>query len=352
MKKKIIFITILLTISVLSFADSWLLCLGSFNSKQEAEKRIENLEKHGIQANLSEFVTVDGTKFYRVFFDEKMDDQKDAESHKRLILSIKDLDIPESDIWISKIIQKTYADYEAGKAVEYKTTAEASFNSIAQKGGGTISYTFGTEDLSNALFYAINDIKSYPNVEIVFVLDTTGSMDDDFVELYTNWLPKLEQQIKTFNSIRLGLLLYKDYGDEYDYNSLPVKNFGFTSSVNTLTDWIKSAYVGGGNDDPEAVYEALYAGINYFDWSDGSKKKIILIGDAEPHPSPRGSIQITEELVTRMAKEKDISLDCIIIMPEYMRSELSGRDYIRSRIRTVDSDDAVKEIINSVETAK
>ena len=68
-----------------------------------------------------------------------------------------------------------------------------------------------------------------------------------------------------------------------------------------------------GGDKPEAVYEALYAGMSYFDWRENSKKKVILIGDAEPHSKPRGSKKISQEMVAALSEEKGIILDCIIL---------------------------------------
>ena len=78
-----------------------------------------------------------------------------------------------------------------------------------------------------------------------------------------------------------------------------------------------------GGDVPEAVYEALYGGIEFFDWRFGAQKKIILIGDAEPHSKPRGtSVKCTLELINEMALGKNIKIDTIII-PD----DISARRY-------------------------
>ena len=67
-----------------------------------------------------------------------------------------------------------------------------------------------------------------------------------------------------------------------------------------------------GGDVPEAVYEALYASMEFYKWRDDAVRKIILIGDAEPHPTPRRSGKYSKELVEKTAKEKDISVTAII----------------------------------------
>ena len=68
-----------------------------------------------------------------------------------------------------------------------------------------------------------------------------------------------------------------------------------------------------GGDTPEAVYEALYASLEFYRWSPFAHKKIILIGDAEPHPSPRAGKGISKKLVEDTARKKEVTIDCIII---------------------------------------
>ena len=42
-------------------------------------------------------------------------------------------------------------------------------------------------------------------------------------------------------------------------------------------------------------------------------RKIILIGDAEPHPTPRGTGKYTKQLVAGTAKATNIVIDAIIV---------------------------------------
>ena len=67
-----------------------------------------------------------------------------------------------------------------------------------------------------------------------------------------------------------------------------------------------------GGDVPEAVYEALYASMDFYKWREDAVKKIILIGDAEPHPTPRRSGKYSKELIEKTAREKNISVTAII----------------------------------------
>ena len=143
----------------------------------------------------------------------------------------------------------------------------------------------------------------------------------DIEKLRNEWIPELTEGLKEFGSVRLGLLLYRDYGDNYKYNGLPVRYFKFTSDLNSFTRNLNSFSIKGteGGDIPEAVYEGLYAGIKFYDWDKAAQKKIILIGDAEPHPAPRGLGKCSKEVVTELAKKESITINAIITPDEKSR---------------------------------
>lgn len=222
--------------------------------------------------------------------------------------------------------------------------AEMTFEEIANLGNGNLTYSQGPATLKGDMISSLADSTDKAKVDIVFAIDTTSSMCDDLVELYQNWIPALAKQYEDFADLRLGLLLYRDYTDDYDFNGLPVQYYGFTRSVDEMKKWIGSVYIEGGEggDEPEAVYEALYASIKYFDWRKDAFKKIILIGDAQPHPTPRGELKISKEMVIDMAKTNNIKLDCIII-----KADTESDDTI---LVTTEKSDTVKTIIKAVES--
>jgi hypothetical protein len=73
---------------------------------------------------------------------------------------------------------------------------------------------------------------------------------------------------------------------------------------------IDSVSVAGGRDLPEAVYEALYGAEISYQWT-APERLIILVGDAPPHPRPRG--KVTSDMVFAAAKEKGIKITTIIL---------------------------------------
>ena len=208
---------------------------------------------------------------------------------------------------------------------DYNPEAADKFNEIAKKGQGLLRYSKGPETLPEDLIETLDAINPKDKVDVVFAIDTTGSMKDDIETLRKEWVPKLIEQLKDFGDLRLGLLIYRDYGDNYSCRGLPVKFFAFTNDISIFKRNLNSVVIHGneGGDVPEAVYEALYGSINFFKWREDAQKKVILIGDAEPHPTPRGSKKITQDEVLSLAKENKITLDCIIVPDD--KSSSRGR---------------------------
>ena len=198
---------------------------------------------------------------------------------------------------------------------EYNSVAAEKFKEIAEFGGGKMIFSKGPKSLPDDIMKSLDEISPKEKVDVVFAIDTTGSMKDDMQQLKTVWLPSLREKIKSFGNLRLALLLYRDYGDSYNYMNLPVKRFDFTDDFDSFSKNLLGVKIIGkeGGDIPEAVYEALYASMYYYKWRQDAQRKIILIGDAEPHPRPRGFGKISKDLVSGMAQKRNITIDAIIV---------------------------------------
>jgi hypothetical protein len=181
-----------------------------------------------------------------------------------------------------------------------KDTVEA-FSKIAT---GDLIYSSGPADLVERIREALEKEKG-KNVDMVICLDTTGSMRDDIAAVRLRLIPMLEEIIAGFASFRIGMVLYKDYYEEYLNKVIP-----FTSDFSVFQRNLNAIRVGGGKDIPEAVYEALYEGAVKFPW-EAESKIMILIGDAPPHPRPRG--KITKEMADQAAAERGLKLHAIIL---------------------------------------
>ncbi len=203
--------------------------------------------------------------------------------------------------FVLRVVQKPLKEVPNGK---YMDEAVDAFKKIASMGEGEAVKSVGKEDMVDKIGDILDDVEG-DSIDLVLALDTTESMHDDMPALKQRIIPLLKEHINRFKHFRIGILLYKDYMEKYLYKPLP-----FSDNLAVIKRNIDSIRVSGGRDLPEAVYEALYASIHSYDWV-AKNREIILIGDAPPHPRPRG--KITKEMVFRDAKKLGIRINTIIL---------------------------------------
>jgi hypothetical protein len=198
---------------------------------------------------------------------------------------------------------------------DYNPVAAAVFSDIANFNGGEMVYSKGPDTIIDDIMASLERINPKEKADVIFAVDATGSMKDDVQKLRDEWIPRLIEALKGFGNVRLGLLLYRDYNDTFRLMGLPVKKFEFTDKVEVFNKNLNAFVIHGneGGDVPEAVYEALYAGLTFYNWRNDAYRKIILIGDAEPHPSPRGTGRYTKKLVADTAVARNVIIDAIIV---------------------------------------
>ncbi len=216
---------------------------------------------------------------------------------------------------------------------------EESFAKIADESDGKVVHVVEASELPEKLIEEVGGLSVDEPVDIVFAIDATESMKDDFVELKKNWLSKFQKQMKKFSDARIGLLLYKDYGDDFRTKGLPVKKYGFLKNAKAFSKAVKSASAQGGGDWEEAVYEALYFCAADFEWRENTIKKIILIGDAPPHMDGENTFDF-EKVLSEISKNQ-ISVDCFLI---------SDRKEKSAKMKTVEKADAAEELLKSVDS--
>jgi len=210
-----------------------------------------------------------------------------------------------------RAVPKPEPEPEVELTDDYNPMAAVTFEEISSG----MTYSKGPETIVDDIMEIIDAIEPGP-IDIVFAVDATGSMQDDIAKVRKDIKERLEASILSkSNDVRIGLLLYRDYVDNFRYRGLPLKLFPFTTSVDEFMKNLNSFKIIGteGGDIPEAVYEALYGAVEFYDWRKEADRHVILIGDAEPHPTPRGTtIKATKELVDQVAEKKGVTIEAII----------------------------------------
>jgi hypothetical protein len=147
-----------------------------------------------------------------------------------------------------------------------------------------------------------------PVVEVAFVLDTTGSMGP-LIEGAKRKIWSIATAIVDANpaaEIRMGLVAYRDIGDDY-----VTKTFNLTTDIQDLYANLLELKARGGGDWPESVNEALHVGVTKLAWTQGSEicRIIFLVGDAPPHMDYAQDVKYPE--VLRMARERGIIVNAV-----------------------------------------
>lgn len=141
-------------------------------------------------------------------------------------------------------------------------------------------------------------------LDIMFVVDATGSMGDEIFYLKNELLDVINRAGSQLPStqIRMGSVFYRDNGDEYVTRSFP-----FSTFASQLLDFVQEQSASGGGDFPEAVDEALRTAVEDQQWSTTAVNRLLfLVLDAPPH---KGSVHM-QRIITavRNAQAKGIRI--------------------------------------------
>ena len=157
-------------------------------------------------------------------------------------------------------------------------------------------------------YRVINDIKISPKLDLVFLIDTTGSMGDDIANVKLSANEIIDSlRMNSENDYRIAVADYKDYpycgsdacyGWITDYVYKRDLPFTYLDHRQDIIDAINGLEANGGADWEESVYSALVESMtdvckdcinnaDNYGWRKGVNKAIILMGDAPPHdPEP------------------------------------------------------------------
>jgi Mg-chelatase subunit ChlD len=121
--------------------------------------------------------------------------------------------------------------------------------------------------------------RAVTRLDLFLAVDTTGSMDDELEYLKSELraiVGALRERHRELD-IRVGLVVYRDQGDEY-----VTRTFPFTGDVEQMREQLAAQSSAGGGDLPEAMDEALARAVAQ-EWRPDAVRAILLVADAPPH---------------------------------------------------------------------
>lgn len=146
------------------------------------------------------------------------------------------------------------------------------------RGGCVITDNSITEDL-----IVISPNEPLPKFDVVFLIDSTGSMSDEIRSVKTHIINIVNdvRDGQPAPEMRIGVVTYRDHEPEeleylFDY-------FDLTYDIDSALEFIEQIQANGGGDMPEAVADGLHYAVRKMDWDSDHRKIIFLIGDAPPH---------------------------------------------------------------------
>lgn len=241
---------------------------------------------------------------YRSTYPQQSSLVRDMDVSRRQIITVVDTDgLPVHDARVLiyeeqelLVESRTYAD---GRTLFFPDiwSQSSKFNAIVQKDEIAVTFEidiqFGPQwiaELSN-----INQQRDTVQLDIVFLLDATGSMADEIRQLQDNIL-RISSEIDNLpNNIdtRYGLVHYRDRGDAYI-----TKHSDFVRDIQEFQNALNQVQAGGGGDNPESLNEGLHEAVQSLSWrNDNTIKLIFLVADAPPHLDYANDYDYSKEIV-------------------------------------------------------
>jgi Mg-chelatase subunit ChlD len=122
---------------------------------------------------------------------------------------------------------------------------------------------------------------SHAQLDLVFLIDATGSMGDEIDKLKTT-LRSIAAEVAKLPAqpdLCFGLVAYRDKGDQF-----ALRSHDLTRDLGAFQGVLNQLRAGGGGDYPEAMNEALHDTVHRLSWrGNNTTRMVFLLADAPPH---------------------------------------------------------------------
>jgi hypothetical protein len=167
-------------------------------------------------------------------------------------------------------------------------------------------------------------------VDVVFVVDTTGSMRDDIEAVKRDMRQILDHLRKRNPDYHIGVVGYRDIGDDY-----LTRTFLFLDGDDARIEAaIGALQVDGGDDWREHVYAGINTALDGQPWRRHTSQHIILMGDAPPHDDYHNDPRTLESVTAKaQAAPLDVRIHTIGIKCDRTCEKALTREAEKRRAR-------------------
>ena len=171
------------------------------------------------------------------------------------------------------------------------------------------------------------NLKINTNVDIVFVIDATESMQpliDKVKSLTLSFREELEKGLeknkRKINNLRMKVIVFRDYYVDDIYAMQESDFFILPEERQEFHQYVSGIKAGGGGDEPESGLEALALALRSDFVQEGEKKRhiIVLFTDASAHPYEQQDDGIPENYPRDMFRN----------MREFYQAWGTGQDFL------------------------
>ncbi len=168
-----------------------------------------------------------------------------------------------------------------------------------------------TSSPSKAL--TVNQIQKDLTLDIVFVIDTTSSMKP-YIEATKDVVRKISTAISdnkhVKGRVRLGLVGYRDRGDEYVTKILCSLEAG--KDLQSYQAELAKVEASGGGDSPEQVYAGIDMAVSKMAWGATSYRHVVVIGDSANHADDKSMVSLESVLAKAQPAATSNDLNAVI----------------------------------------
>src|SRR5690606_29297234 len=177
--------------------------------------------------------------------------------------------------------------------------------------GGVAVLSDGPSDIPSLIEEIIDrGVDKDVPADLVFVVDTTGSMGDDIASVQAD-IREISATLRAQSpGSTIGIVAYRDRGDDF----LSELRLDLSTDDDAIEAGVVGLEVGGGGDLREHVYAGIDTALTRITWRQDATRHLIVMGDAPPHDDytddPRTFTSVTEAANAADVEIHTIGVQC------------------------------------------
>jgi len=230
------------------------------------------------------------------------------------------------------------------RAVDQLQQAEASKAEAEQALAVAAARSREIGDLTASLNEELASI-AIADLDLVFVMDTTGSMRREIADVQANLMGIVRVLHRLAPSLNVGFVAFRDRGEEYVTRAFPLSPMSI-ANMPRIQEFVESLSAKGGDDYPESVGAAIREAVA-MNWRDDAQGRIIVIGDAPDRSGELPGIFSLARQFRASAPSDDLPRAISTIFTQGRRetgrqfyqdlAEAGGGDYVDHQGRLIES---------------